>query len=168
MTEPSLKARFARLGPVQVVSRVPSGSPGAFLLTMPQGAAALRTVTATHELARRGIPVLRAKRAVEALMETGRAHVALPVVEDAATLVAALAACGIEAQHLDPTARVDAKAIREALGLTQEQFALRFGLELAALRNWETGRREPDTAARSYLRVIARQPDAVEAALAAG
>jgi putative transcriptional regulator len=125
-------------------------------------------VTAIHELARRGIPMLRAKRVVEALMESGRAHVALPLVEDSAALVAALAACGIEARAMDATAPVDAKAIREALGLTQEQFALRFGLELAALRNWETGRREPDTAARSYLRVIARQPEAVEAALATG
>lgn len=168
MSDSSLKARFARLGPVQAVGHVPSGSPAAFLLTQHRGLAALRTVTATHELARRGIPMLRAKRAVEALIEHGRVHVVLPRVDDADALVAALADCGIAAQPLDPAAPVDVKTIREAMGLTQEQFALRFGLELAALRNWETGRRQPDTAARSYLRVIARQPEAVEAALSAG
>jgi putative transcriptional regulator len=50
--------------------------------------------------------------------------------------------------------------------LTQEQFARRFGLELDAVRNWEYGRREPDAAARSYLTVIEKAPDAVQQALA--
>jgi putative transcriptional regulator len=50
--------------------------------------------------------------------------------------------------------------------LTQEQFTLRFGLELDAVRNWEYGRREPDVAAKSYLTVIERDPEAVQEALA--
>jgi putative transcriptional regulator len=55
--------------------------------------------------------------------------------------------------------------VREGLGLTQEEFAWRFGLDLAALRNWEQGRTRPETAVRSFLQVIARDPRAVERAL---
>jgi putative transcriptional regulator len=41
-----------------------------------------------------------------------------------------------------------ARIIRRALGLSQEEFAARFHLPLGALRDWEQGRRDPDTAAR--------------------
>ncbi len=59
-----------------------------------------------------------------------------------------------------------AKIIRRALGLTQEEFATRFGIPLGTLRDWEQGVAEPDTCARTYLTVIARNPKAVEEALA--
>jgi putative transcriptional regulator len=61
---------------------------------------------------------------------------------------------------------VDVRKLRERLGLTQEQFSLRFGLELDAVRNWEYGRRQLDKAARSYLAVIERDPEMVPDALA--
>jgi len=48
------------------------------------------------------------------------------------------------------------------VGLTRERFALRFGLDVSALRKWEAGRCEPDTATRCYLRVIQRVPAQVE------
>jgi putative transcriptional regulator len=57
------------------------------------------------------------------------------------------------------------KTLRRALGLTQEEFAARFGLSLATVRDWEQGRTQPDQAASTYLEVIARAPDAVMAAL---
>jgi putative transcriptional regulator len=57
--------------------------------------------------------------------------------------------------------------MRRALGLSQEEFAARFHIPLGTLRDWEQGRKEPDTAARAYLRVIGHNPDAVTAALAA-
>ena len=56
------------------------------------------------------------------------------------------------------------KIIRQALGLTQEEFATRFKIPLGTLRDWEQGAAEPDTCARAYLR-IARNPAAVTAAL---
>ncbi|QYU67299.1 helix-turn-helix domain-containing protein [Leptolyngbya sp. 15MV] len=118
------------------------------------------------EMIRRGVPPLRAKRAIDELADTGRVYVEVPVVEDIAHFQALIAAQDAKAIHLDPSAPVDARAIREKLGLTQEQFALRFGLELDTLRNWETGRREPDTAAKSYLRVIAKEAARVQIALA--
>jgi putative transcriptional regulator len=60
-----------------------------------------------------------------------------------------------------------AKIIRRALGLTQEEFAARFQIPLGTLRDWEQGAAEPDQAARSYLKVIARDPEAVRKALEA-
>jgi putative transcriptional regulator len=57
------------------------------------------------------------------------------------------------------------KIIRRALGLTQEEFAARFQIPLGTLRDWEQGAKEPDQAARAYLRAIAGDPVAVERAL---
>jgi putative transcriptional regulator len=62
---------------------------------------------------------------------------------------------------------IDVRAIREKLGLSQEEFALRFGFSLGTVRHWEQGRRYPDGAARVLLTVIDRQPKAVDEALAA-
>ncbi len=58
-----------------------------------------------------------------------------------------------------------AKIIRRALGLSQEAFAARYHIPLGTLRDWEQGRVEPDQAARAYLTVIAREPEAVRKAL---
>lgn len=53
------------------------------------------------------------------------------------------------------------KVIRQALGMTQEEFASKFHLSISSVRDWEQGRVVPDQAARSYLHVIARNPEAV-------
>jgi putative transcriptional regulator len=64
-------------------------------------------------------------------------------------------------------AEVDVKAIRRKLGMTQAEFARSFGFGLDAVQNWEQGRRRPEGAARAFLKVIDREPDAVRRALAA-
>jgi putative transcriptional regulator len=58
-----------------------------------------------------------------------------------------------------------AKIIRRALGLTQEEFAARCRIPLGTLRDWEQGRAAPDRPARTYLTVIARGPHEVQQAL---
>lgn len=58
-----------------------------------------------------------------------------------------------------------ARRARAATRLSQDVFGERFGIPAATLRDWEQGRRVPDAASRSYLRVIARMPDAVAEAL---
>ncbi len=58
-----------------------------------------------------------------------------------------------------------ARRARAATGLSQTAFAVRYGLPAASLRDWEQGRRAPDAATRSYLRVIARMPEEVAKAL---
>jgi len=63
--------------------------------------------------------------------------------------------------------RIDVRAIRAKLGMTNEEFAGRFGFSINTLRHWEQGKRRPEGAARAYLLVIARVPKAVEKALRA-
>ena len=58
------------------------------------------------------------------------------------------------------------KEIRARLQLTQEQFAEKFQVPLGTLRDWEQGVSVPDSAARNYLRVIAKNPQTVLEALA--
>ncbi len=60
---------------------------------------------------------------------------------------------------------VDVRAIRQRLGLTQEEFAVRFGFSKANVQNWEQGHRTPTGSARVLLTVIEREPEAVERAL---
>jgi putative transcriptional regulator len=57
------------------------------------------------------------------------------------------------------------RRLRRRLGLSQLDFASRFGIPVGTLRDWEQARSQPDTTAQSYLRVIERSPQAVEQAL---
>jgi putative transcriptional regulator len=59
----------------------------------------------------------------------------------------------------------DVRALRTQLGLSQEAFAARFGFSVDAIRQYESHRRVPTGPARTLLRVIAREPDAVTRAL---
>jgi putative transcriptional regulator len=61
--------------------------------------------------------------------------------------------------------QVDVIPIRQRLGLPQAEFARRFGFSPRAVREWEQGRRKPESAARAYLLVIARDPKAADSAL---
>ena len=56
---------------------------------------------------------------------------------------------------------IDVRSIRQRMGLSQAVFASAFGLSLYTLRNWEQGKRQPDPAARAYLRVIEVAPAGV-------
>jgi putative transcriptional regulator len=58
-----------------------------------------------------------------------------------------------------------AKIIRRALELTQEEFAARYHVPLGTLRDWEQGRAEPDQATRADLTLIARDPERVKRTL---
>ena len=58
------------------------------------------------------------------------------------------------------------RRIRERLKLTQEQFATKFEVPLGTLRDWEQGVSYPDSAAKTLLRVIDKDPEAVVNALA--
>jgi putative transcriptional regulator len=62
-------------------------------------------------------------------------------------------------------AEVDVKTIRSRLNMTQSRFSDTFGFSLDAVKHWEGGRRTPESSARAFLTVIARNPNAVIAAL---
>lgn len=53
------------------------------------------------------------------------------------------------------------RKLRTRLGLTQEEFAVRYRIPVGTLRDWEQGRKFPDAPARAYLTVIAKNPKAV-------
>jgi putative transcriptional regulator len=53
------------------------------------------------------------------------------------------------------------QVIRRALGLTQEEFASRYQIPLGTLRDWELHCSEPDQPARTYLKLIATDPEAI-------
>ncbi len=63
---------------------------------------------------------------------------------------------------------VDVKELRQRVGMTQEQFAARFGFSVATLRHWERGDRAPAGPALVLLNVIAKDHKAVMKALTAG
>jgi putative transcriptional regulator len=67
--------------------------------------------------------------------------------------------------HVIPS--VDVTAVRRRLKLSQAQFAAAFGLSLDSVKNWEQGHRSPEGPAKVLLAVIAKDPQAVQNALAA-
>jgi putative transcriptional regulator len=54
---------------------------------------------------------------------------------------------------------------RRVMKLSQEEFSEKFRIPLGTLRDWEQGRKVPDAAARAYLTVIGKNPQAVLDAL---
>jgi len=52
--------------------------------------------------------------------------------------------------------------IRAKFGISQEEFASRFGLSLRTLQQWEQKRRAPDGPAKLLLRIIENEPAIVE------
>lgn len=63
---------------------------------------------------------------------------------------------------------LDVAHIRKRIGMTQRQFAWRFGFSVATLRHWERGDRKPRGPALVLLHVIDRDPKAVVSALMRG
>ena len=160
MTTFDLKAKFERLGPTLAIDLVPSGS--CEIVTIQPGVdlRAVDTIAAILLLRRSGLTMLRSKRAIEASLADGNVLVEVPRVVEAKAFETEMRGCGFDAKVRSREVP-NVQALRERLGLTQEQFATRFGLEVNAVRNWEHARRVPDTAARSLLKVIARYPDLV-------
>jgi putative transcriptional regulator len=61
--------------------------------------------------------------------------------------------------------KVDVRKIRCRLKLSQDEFATKFGLSVATVREWEQNRRKPEGPARVLLTIIEREPEAVSRAL---
>ena len=62
---------------------------------------------------------------------------------------------------------VDVAKICRRLGMSQAVFSRRFGFNAASVKDWEQGRAAPTGAVRAYLKVIEKEPQAVERALTA-
>lgn len=68
-------------------------------------------------------------------------------------------------RHVIPS--IDVAEVRRRLKLSQAEFAAAFGLSLDSVKNWEQGHRSPEGPAKVLLAVIAKDPKAVQNALAA-
>jgi hypothetical protein len=60
---------------------------------------------------------------------------------------------------------VNVKAIRTKSGLSQAEFAKRYGFKLRTLQDWESSGAQPPSPVRAYLIVIDRFPETVAKAL---
>lgn len=58
-------------------------------------------------------------------------------------------------------ATVDVRAVRATTRKTQPQFAAAYRFPIGTLRDWEQGRRQPDTGSATLLKMIAADPDGV-------
>jgi DNA-binding transcriptional regulator YiaG len=115
-------------------------------------------------LKKRGLSLRKAHETLNRLAK--RETVAVELNADApGRLVSEFAALGVTAHAIEPP-QSDVKHVRKRLGLSQAEFALRFGLELATVQNWEQGRYRPDPAAQLALKLIDRHPEIVDAVLA--
>ena len=68
-------------------------------------------------------------------------------------------------RYVEVSEDVEVRAIRSRLGLSQAEFSRLYVVSPRSLQKWEQGRRRPESAARAYLTVINRNPEAVEKAL---
>src|SRR6185503_18920907 len=145
MMNSSLKELFARAERIPGVARVTSGSPAVYALRRTRRSPG--TVRIAQALMRRHVSVKQAHTTVTDLLVEPSVIVELPMLEDAKTFEGEVEANGARATRIEAPEEVDVKTIRETLGLSQEAFAHRFGLDLATVRNWEQKRSRPDTAA---------------------
>jgi putative transcriptional regulator len=79
-------------------------------------------------------------------------------------LVAAHQSGEIELEQVWPKP-LDVKAIRKRVKMSQAEFSRAYGISTRALQEWEQGGRQPDSAARAYPTVIAKEPAIVRRAL---
>ena len=49
--------------------------------------------------------------------------------------------------------------LRRRMGMSQAEFADKFGMSVMTFKHWETGNRTPDTAAQTLIAMIITDPD---------
>jgi putative transcriptional regulator len=67
----------------------------------------------------------------------------------------------------DMAPEIDVRAIRHAAGMTQAQFAETYEFSIRTVQEWERGAKKPSGPARTLLRAIKADPEAIRKALAA-
>ena len=122
-----------------------------------------RPVDVARLLTRHGHSLRKAHETLQRLAAGESVAVELQV-SDEKRLGSKLAELGVSARTINLPA-ADVKRIREHFGLSQAEFAIRFGFGIDTVQNWEQGRNRPDQATQLLLRVIEAYPQHVEAIL---
>jgi putative transcriptional regulator len=71
----------------------------------------------------------------------------------------------VSSYRIHVPSEIDVAKLRRALAMSQTEFSRRFGFNPASVRDWEQGRNQPTGPIRAYLKVIEKDPAAVERAL---
>ena len=159
-TKLSLKEVLERPESVKVKPPVRSGSPVKFVLRLVD---VDRPVTLARLLMSYGHSLRTAHSLLNRLAERETVAVKLWVPDTAAAL-SAFTELGVAA-NIVQRPEVDVRAVRDRTGLSQAEFALRFGFELDTIQNWEQGRNMPDAQTQVLLKVIETHPEIVDEAL---
>ena len=69
-------------------------------------------------------------------------------------------------KRVNPIQEIDVREIRNKLHLSQEKFAIFFGVSKRTIQEWEQHRKRPNATSRNFLRVVEYAPDVVQRALA--
>lgn len=166
-----LRTRAGPRARARAAPPAPSSSGGARVdliltpTTRPPGTQNADAFAVARLLVRAGAPVRTARKAVDDLAAGKTAYVEAPDVADYALLKRKMRGLNVAARRIAPRT-VDVKALRARLGISQEAFAGRYGLDVATVRNWEQGRTRPEGPAAVLLQVIERDPDKVVELLA--
>ena len=69
-------------------------------------------------------------------------------------------------KRVNPVQDIDVRAIRNKMHLSQDKFAIFFGVSKRTIQEWEQHRKRPNATSRNFLRVVEYAPDVVQKALA--
>jgi DNA-binding transcriptional regulator YiaG len=160
----SLKEALGRLEKTQAKDHDHSASLGSVKAILTPGKIK-QPVELARALRRHGMSLRRAHETLNRLTAGQEVAVALHA-GDPRKFASELSALGAQARFIKAPTVVNVKKIRAKFGISQAEFALRFGLELDTIQNWEQGRYGvPDRVAVMLLKIIEECPQVVEAVL---
>ena len=149
-----LKEALGRRGKTEVASRGPSDTPKVRLLLAADQIA--RPIAVARFLFGHGLSLKKAHN-VLGRISAGRT-VPVELSGDPGAVVSALARLGVSAAPIQAP-QVDLKQIREALDLTQHEFATLYDIEIDTLQNWEQGRNIPDMGIMRFYQFVEAFPE---------
>jgi DNA-binding transcriptional regulator YiaG len=124
-------------------------------------------ISVVHRLRDQGLSLKAAHTAITELAEFDHTICLLPEDANLDTLVTDLAKLDVglrrNAVMLAPCDYL--RDVRMRHSLSQSQFAVRIGVQLGTLQNWEQGRNRPDPAILTLVRIFDRNPSLVADAL---
>jgi DNA-binding transcriptional regulator YiaG len=120
-----------------------------------------------RQLVRAGVSVRGAKKTVDSLVCGNSTFVEAPAVAHYAKFKKSMMNQNVAVFKILRRI-IDVRKLRARLGISQEAFAGRYGLDVRTVRNWEQGRTTPEGPAATLLQLIDRDPDKIVELLASG